>query len=104
MNPISDLLTFVKSQHPFNHLVDEELQLIEQSLETMVVPAGTHILTQDGPPSQYLYMIREGAVRFTRDEQIIQILEEGELFGFPSMISHSSPTIDVVAEENVLVY
>jgi len=99
-----DPIDFIKTQPPFGCLDNREIEQIAETLETEQFAPGIHILSRKGPPSRHLYVIREGAVRFMRDEQVIQILEEGELFGFPSMISHNAPTVDVVAEENVLVY
>ena len=48
-------------------------------------------------------MIRKGAVRLERDGQTLQVLEEGEIFGFTSLISGGA-TLDVIVEEDLLAY
>ena len=77
---------------------------MEQTLESIDFPVGTHVLVQDGPPSPYLHIIRKGALRMVRNGQVVEVLKKGELFGYPSMLNHKACTFDVVAEEDVSVY
>ncbi len=69
----------------------------------MFYPAQTRLLVRGGEPAQHLYVIRKGAVRLERDAQTLQVLEEGEVFGFTSLISGKA-TIDVTVEEDLLAY
>ncbi len=100
MQPID----FIRSTPPFQHLTEEELRLIAAALRIVRYPAGAVILVRNGPPSRQLYLIREGAVRMERDGQAVMVLEEGECFGFPSLLSQQPPVFDVVAEEASLIY
>lgn len=95
---------FLERQPPFDRLDPTSLRRIEQSLEIAWASRGDTILKRTEPPNQTLYVIRKGAVRLERDGQIVQMLEEGDLFGYPSLLSGSSPTVDVVAEEDCLFY
>jgi CBS domain-containing protein len=99
MNPIE----FIRSHPPFDQLSPTSLQLIEQNLEEVSFPRGTRILSQGGAPSKHLYVIRQGAVRMTRTGRVTMVLEEGETFGYASILSGTS-SFDVVAEEDVLAY
>src|SRR5512146_2717192 len=74
-----------------------------KALEIVFFPAGTRLLTRGGAPSEHLYVIRKGAVRLERDAQTLQVLEEGEVFGFTSLISGRA-TLDVIVEEDLLAY
>ena len=74
-----------------------------KAIEIVFFPAGTRLLTRGGRPSEHLYLVRKGAVRLERDTQTLQVLEEGEIFGFTSLISGRA-TIDVVVEEDLLAY
>ncbi len=98
-----EAIDFIQTQHPFDCLDETELKHIEQTVEMIRFSQGDHILTQGGKPSCHLYLIREGVVSFVRDGQVIQIQEDGDLFGYPSMLDQASPSFDVVAEEDVLV-
>lgn len=97
-------MDFIRSQFPFDRLTRTELALVEQNLEIQTIPAGTIILQQGGESCHFLYVIAEGMVHFLRDGRIAQILEEGDMFGFPSMLNGGAPAVDVVARDAVSVY
>jgi len=97
-------MDFIRSQFPFDRLTQVELALVEESLEALTIAPGTVILRQGGEPCRYLYVIKEGLVHFLRDGRIAQILEEGDMFGFPSMLNGGAPAVDVVTQDSVLVY
>ncbi|MBE7556628.1 MAG: cyclic nucleotide-binding/CBS domain-containing protein [Anaerolineales bacterium] len=99
-----EIKEFVRTQHPFDCLNESELEQVVQSLEPAHFPRGRQILARSGPSSRYLYLIRQGAVRLEFEGQVVQVLEEGELFGYPSVLSRQSPSFDVVAEEDTLTY
>lgn len=99
MNPIE----FIYAHTPFNLLPQEALEQVKRGLEITFFPKSSKVLTQHGPKSQHLYMIRKGTARLERDGQAIMYLEEGEVFGYPSLISQDAP-FDVIAEEDLLVY
>ena len=46
-------------------------------------------------PLEQLHVIRKGAARLEREGQTLQLLEEGELFGYTSLLSGAAP-LDVV--------
>ncbi len=100
MQPID----FIRNTPPFDRLTDEEIHHIAGALKIVRYPAGVRILQQQGEPSHYLYVIREGAVRLERDGRPVMVMEEGELFGFPSMLGQRPPLFDVVTEEASLIY
>jgi CBS domain-containing protein len=100
MRPID----FVSKQPPFDRLDEADLEEIGQALELAHFPRGSQILARGGNPSQALYLICEGAVRLEREGQVVQVLEEGEFFGYISLLSRQSPPFDVVAEEATLIY
>jgi CBS domain-containing protein len=97
-------IEFIRAHAPFNCLGDAELKRVEQTLETLRFAPGAHILVQDGPPSHYLYLIRKGSIRVVHDGQVIQVMEEGDVFGYPSMLNKKACTFDVVAEEDTVIY
>lgn len=104
LNNHNQPIDFIRNLPPFDCLDDGELETVAQTVQTAQYPLGTHILDQDGNPSKYVYIVFKGAVRFVRDGQVVQVLEEGELFGYPSMINQNPPSFDVVAEEDISVY
>ena len=99
-NPID----FIQTHPPFDCLSKAELALVAQSLEIVNVSPGHHILTQEGPPSEHLYLIHTGVVRSVHDGRVRQVLEEGDLFGYPSMLNNEAAAADIVAEEAVELF
>ncbi len=102
-NP-DEQLHFIQALPPFDCLTELQLQLVGQHLEAQQVRSGTHVLAQNGPPSQHLYVIRTGAIRFVHNGQVTQVLAPGGIFGYPSMLNKDASSFDVVAEDDVLLY
>ena len=98
-----DPVAFVRGTPPFDALPAPAFEDAAKALEIVFYPAGTRVLVRGGDPSQHLYVIRKGAVRLEREAQTLQVLEEGEIFGFTSLISGKA-TIDVTVEEDLLAY
>jgi CBS domain-containing protein len=98
-----DPVAFVRGTPPFDALPAAAFEDAAKALEIVFHPAGTRLLVRGGEPSAHLYVIRKGAVRLEREGQTLQVLEEGEIFGFTSLISGKA-TIDVVVEEDLLAY
>jgi CBS domain-containing protein len=98
-----DPVAFVRATPPFDGLPQPAFDHAAKALEIVFFPAGTRLLQRGGTPSDHLYVIRKGAVRLERDGQTLQVLEEGEIFGFTSLISGKA-TLDVNVEEDLLAY
>ena len=62
---------------------------------------GDLVTARDGPPSEHLYVVRKGLVRFERDGETVLVLEPGDLFGF-TLMAGTTP-FDVV-ERDLLAY
>jgi CBS domain-containing protein len=98
-----DPVAYVRSIQPFRALPKPLFDEAAASLEVAFFPGGTRIAQAGGTPLQHLYVLRKGVVRLDRHGRNIQVLEEGEIFGYTSLITHEA-TLDVTAEEDVLAY
>ncbi len=98
-----DPIAFVRETPPFDGLPPPAFDDAAKTLEVVFYPAGTLLLSRGGAPFEHLYVVRKGAVRLERDAQTLQVLEEGEVFGFTSLISGKA-TLDVRVEEDLLAY
>jgi len=98
-----DPVSFVRSTPPFDSLPQELFEGAAKSLEVIYYPAGTKLVTVGDEPLKHLYLIRKGMVRLERGGQTIQVLEEGETFGYTSLITGKA-TLDGVVEEDLLAY
>ena len=100
----TDHLAFLRSHPPFDQLGEEALACLVEAAEIVYLPRGERVLTQGGEPARWMYLIRKGAVRLERDGQVVMVLEDGDLFGFPSLTSGDPPAFDAVTAEDTLAY
>jgi len=98
-----DPVAFVRATPPFDSLPPELFDGASKSLEVIYYPTGTKLVSVGEKPLEHLYVIRKGAVRLERGGQTIQVLEEGETFGYTSLITGKA-TLDGFVEEDLLAY
>jgi len=99
-----DPLDFLRLHPPFDRLRPAELARVGEGLEIAYAPRGARLLSRGGEPAHHLYVVRKGTVRLERDGEVLRVLEEGDGFGFPSLVGHASPHADAVAAEDALLY
>ena len=95
---------FLRVHPPFDRLPAAAMEAVGKSLEIEYAGRNTTILSRSEPRNERLFVVRRGVVRLEAEKRRIELLEEGECFGFPSLISGGSPTVDVIAEEECLLY
>ena len=96
-------VVFLRATPPFHALPEGLFDEAVRALEVGFYPAGMRLVEAGGTPLEHLYVIRTGSVRLERDSQVLQILEEGETFGYTSLITHKA-TLDVTVEQDLLAY
>jgi CBS domain-containing protein len=92
---------FLRKIPPFDALPRERFDDAARAVVERHVPAGTWLAHAGGDPMQHLFVIRKGSVRLERHGQTVQVLEEGETFGYTSLITGKA-TLDVVVEEDLV--
>ena len=97
-------LEFLRQHPPFDRLAPWAMDRLGSTLEINWVPRDTKVLQRGGARSEHLFIIRKGSVRLERDGHVVQTLEEGDCFGFPSLIGRTHPHVDAVAAEDTLLY
>ncbi len=99
---------FLHSHPPFDQLPWEIVQRVAQTIRSKTFAAGQDILTVNGDPAQFLYIVATGRVDLLRETEtdalIYDTLGEGEAFGYPSLIRQSSPMVTVRAQQETLTY
>jgi CBS domain-containing protein len=98
-----DPIAYLRSVAPFDLLPQPLFDEAAGGLEVAFHPVGTRLVNAGEEPLHYLYVIRRGSVRLERDGQTLQLLEEGEMFGYTSLITREA-TLDVTVEEDLLAY
>jgi CBS domain-containing protein len=98
-----DPVAYVRAAPPFDALPQALFEVAARALEIGFYPAGTWLVRAGGAPLEHLYLIRKGTVRLERGGQAVQVLEDGETFGYTSLLTRQA-TLDVVVEEDLLAY
>ena len=99
-----EAIEFIRQTPPFDQLPPESLLRVQQTLDRLEVVEGARIIEQGGAPSTYLNIVRSGVVELRANGQVRQVLEPGDPFGYPSMLSHEPPVHDAVAVQPVVLY
>lgn len=103
------IIEFLRQIPPFHFLDQEEIARLVTEISMDYYPAGTYILRQDGPPSEFLCVIKKGGIKvFITDseeiESIIDYRSEGEMFGMLSLMSGDRSRANVEAVEDTICY
>lgn len=101
---MTEVERFLASHAPFGALDPEAIARAAASVVVEFFPEGEVILTQGGAPSRWIYLVRRGAVELVDGGRVVDLLEEGELFGYPSLLSQQPPAYTVRAREDTLCY
>jgi CBS domain-containing protein len=99
----TDPRTWLRTTPPFDALPAARFERAAATVDVSYHPAGAWLVRAGGRPLDHLYVIRKGAVRLERDGQRLQILEEGEVFGYTSLITGQA-SLDVQVEEDLVAY
>jgi CBS domain-containing protein len=101
---VLEVARFLAAHPPFRGLAEGKVDEIARSVAVEFFPTGSVILQQGGAPSEYLYVLRRGAVELCDGPVAVDLVEEGEPFGFPSLLSGSPPRYGVRVREDALCY
>ena len=100
-------IRFLKNTPPFQFLDEVSLRAIADNLSFEFFPKNSMILTQGGPPSESLRVIKKGGVKIflsNDDEIVIDYKSEGDSFGYLSLISGDRSRTNVLAIEDTICY
>jgi CBS domain-containing protein len=104
-----EIVDFFKNVLPFDRLSREALGEMVNDISMEYYPEGEQILTQDGPPSEFLGVIKKGGVKVfqisdNNEEVVVDLRGEGEHFGILSLLSGDRARNNVVTIEDTIVY
>jgi CBS domain-containing protein len=82
-----DIAAFLRAHPPFNSLDDETLARVAESAEIEFFAARSPILASAHAVAECGYVVRCGSVEFVVDGRLLDLVGEGEVFGFASIVS-----------------
>src|SRR5512139_25611 len=106
--PVEDIARFIKRVPPFQFLDDGTLSEIASGIVLRYYPKGSMILSQGGPASGFLQIIKKGGVKVfiasgAGEPVNLDYRGEGDLVGYLSLFSERSKA-NVLAEEDTTCY
>ena len=99
MSTADEFDAFLAHQPPFDSVSAEERRAAAEAAQLLSLRRGQAALVEDGPPARGLYVVYTGSVDLVHADQVVDVLEPGECFGHPSLLSRMAPAFSVVARE-----
>jgi CBS domain-containing protein len=91
--------TFLAGHPPFDGVDPEQLARLAAGATEHRQQPGEIVLVEDGEPARGLWVILTGSIDLVHQGEVIQVLEPGECFGHPSLLTGMSPAFTVRARE-----
>ncbi len=99
MSDMDNLDTFLAGHPPFDALAPEQLRDLTAQAAVHDYEPGAVLLVEDGPPATGLGVVVTGSMDVVHSGEVIQVLEPGECFGHPSLLTGMAPAFTVRARE-----
>ena len=104
MAAVADIVEFLRRHPPFSELDPAAVATLAGALDVEFHPAGTVIFAQGAQPSEFLRVVRAGAVEVVHDGAVLDVMGPGEMFGHASMLSGLPTGFEARAAEDTLTY
>ncbi len=102
---MQDIAEFLRRHPPFDSLDEDTLERVAASAEIEFHAARTTIIDDPGATAGLANVVRSGAVELVvEDGRLLDLIVEGELFGFVSLVSEGPLGFIARAAEDTLVY
>ncbi len=99
-----DIAEFLHRHSPFDDLDERELEELARLVEVEFFAAGAKIIGDEESSTGHVRVIRRGAVELVSDDRVLDLLDEGEMLGHPSMLSGLPAGFEARAGEDTLCY
>ena len=100
---MDDIADFLRTQSPFDSLDEETLAAVTDSAEIEFYAARTVIL-DSADVAEFAYVVRRGSVELVIDGSLLDLIPEGEMFGYVSLLSEGPLGFVARTAEDTLVY
>jgi cyclic nucleotide-binding protein len=98
-----DIAEFLRTHSPFDSLDEETLAEVADSVEVEFYAARTQIL-DSAEVAEFAYVVRRGSVELVIDGRLLDLIGQGEMFGFVSLLTEGPLGFVARAAEDTLVY
>ncbi|MCP9767318.1 CBS domain-containing protein [Lacihabitans sp. LS3-19] len=89
---------------PFLFLNDEDLNKLALHVEIVFYKKGEIIFKEKNLPKNHFYVLRKGSVKLTANSELMDICDEGDIFGIRSLIVKKPYIATAICDEDAIVY
>jgi CBS domain-containing protein len=101
---MQDIADFLRTHAPFDTLDEDTLAELAATAEIEFHAARTTILDGSAGPAEHTYVVRRGSVELVIEGRLLDLMGEGEMFGFTSVLAEEPVGFVARAAEDTLVY
>ncbi|WP_437395653.1 DUF294 nucleotidyltransferase-like domain-containing protein [Flagellimonas lutimaris] len=106
-NTISERIAdFLKNYPPFSALESPQLEIL--SLEVVIIHKETNtiVFSENENPHKHFYVVNKGAIALSKEgsSQILDICDEGDVFGLRPLLAHENYRLEAKAYEETILY
>ena len=97
---------FLRRYPPFNELTQKDLITLSEAAEIRYRAKGAFIFKEGEPAHDCFYVIHRGAVALRKDQggEIVDICDEGDLFGLRPLMAGENYKLEAVSQEDCILY
>jgi CBS domain-containing protein len=99
-----DIAEFLQRHPPFDTLDEETLRSVATATEIEFYAARAPIFESAHATAEFAYVVRRGSVELLSDGRLFDLVGEGEMLGFASLLAESPLGFVARAAEDTLVY
>ncbi len=99
-----EIRAFLASHPPFDALDPEILAGVAATATVVTYAPGEYALVEDAAPAEHLFVVRDGLMELVHEGEVVDVLEPGESFGHPSLLTGRAPAFTVRAARQSACY
>ena len=106
-NIISERIAdFLKKFPPFSYLSLEELLALSTEITILYKAKGSIVFKNGEQPHDFFYVVHKGAIALWKEDEnvVIDICDEGDIFGLRPIIANDTYRLDAKAQEESMLY
>jgi len=102
------IFDFLKNFPPFDVLEKDQLYKIASQVKVTYFEKDKLVFKQEENPHENFYIVKDGAIGLYRtmdnDEILVDICDEGDIFGLRPLIQHDHYLMSAIANEESILY
>lgn len=97
---------FLSNYPPFNELTTNDLEMLSEQITIIYKEKGSSIFMENEKPHPDFYVIHKGAVALRKSPKndIVDICDEGDIFGLRPLVAHENYKMSATAHEESILY